>query len=153
MHQRMCRQHGDLSANVLNGDPAADWDAKGVTWQAFEYAKPALARGLSSRCVQQQQNMLSIGGWCPLKPLLCSVIMGESGPLHMVKDALGLDAKLVPLWRAMARYADAQIGAGEEAGRGEGLRSVAVRAQGGELSTAEADRILEMHFAAHFGSQ
>ena len=49
MHQRMCRQHGDLSANVRDNDPAADWDAKGVTWQAFEYAKPALAGGLSSR--------------------------------------------------------------------------------------------------------
>ena len=53
MHQRMCRQHGDLSANVLDDDPATDWDARGVTWQAFEYAKPALAGGLSSRCVQQ----------------------------------------------------------------------------------------------------
>ena len=154
MHQRMCRQHGDLSANVLNDDPAADWDAKGVTWQAFEYAKPALAGGLSSRCVQPQLRSIGASspaaGCCPLKPVLCgSVIMGESGPLHMVKDALGLDAKLVPLWRAMARYADAQIGADEEVGRREGLRGAAVGAQGGELSTAEADRIL----AAHFGSQ
>lgn len=87
MHQRMARQHGDLSADVP--DPAKDWEEKGVTFQAFEYAKPALVGGLSSR-----------------------VIMGESGPIHLVKDALGLDAKLVPLWREMARHADAQIGAG-----------------------------------------
>ena len=60
MHQRMAREFGgayihycagslllispspspDLSADVP--DPSADWDAKGVTWQAFEYAKPAL---------------------------------------------------------------------------------------------------------------
>jgi hypothetical protein len=75
---------GDLSADVEN--PAEDWDAKGITYQAFEYAKPALAGGLSSR-----------------------LIMGESGPLHLVQDALSLDAKLVPLWRAMAQYADEQV--------------------------------------------
>lgn len=58
MHQRMCREHGDLSANVLNDEPLADWDAKGVTWQAFEYAKPALAGGLSSRYVHQREVMI-----------------------------------------------------------------------------------------------
>ena len=85
-HQRMARQHGDLSADV--DDPLADWEAKGVTYQAFEYSKPALAGGLSSR-----------------------VIMGESGPIHLVKDALSLDASLVPLWKEMAAYADSQMGA------------------------------------------
>ena len=32
--------------------------------------------------------------------------------MHLVKDSLTLDAKLVPLWRAMAEYADAHSGAG-----------------------------------------
>ena len=64
--------------------------------------------------------------------------MGESGPLHLVKDALGLDAKLVPLWREMARYADAQIGVG-------GGQSEAGPTRG-ELSMTEADRILSAHF-------
>ena len=45
-HQRMARQHGDLSADV--DDPVADWEAEGVTYQAFEYSKPALAGGLSA---------------------------------------------------------------------------------------------------------
>ena len=58
MHARMARQHGDLSADVP--DPVADWEAKGVTYQSFEYYKPALEGGLSSR-----------------------VIMGESGPSKM----------------------------------------------------------------------
>ncbi len=31
-------------------------------------------------------------------------IVGEAGPMHLVTDALGLDAKLVPLYRAMAAY-------------------------------------------------
>jgi|GEM_PF-6750485 len=81
-HVRMARQYGDLSAAVT--DPAADWDAKGVTWQAFQFMKPALANGLSSR-----------------------TIAGETGPMHLVKDTLTQDAALVPLYRAMARYADA----------------------------------------------
>ena len=59
MHARMARQHGDLSADVP--DPVADWEAKGVTYQSFEYYKPALENGLSSR-----------------------TIMGESGPSKMV---------------------------------------------------------------------
>jgi len=115
----MARQHGDLSTDVP--DPAKDWEEKGVTFQAFEYAKPALVGGLSSR-----------------------VIMGESGPIHLVKDALGLDAKLVPLWREMARYADAQIGVATAGGVSAG--GAAGRE---ELSEAEAERIL----ASHFGSR
>ena len=35
MHQRMARQHGDLSADVR--DPVKDWNDKGVTYQAFQY--------------------------------------------------------------------------------------------------------------------
>jgi hypothetical protein len=34
-------------------------------------------------------------------------ICGETGPLHLVSDTLTQDAALVPLYRAMARYADA----------------------------------------------
>ena len=81
-HVRMARKLGDLSAGVE--DPKADWQQKGVTWQMFEMMKPALAHGLSSR-----------------------TIAGETGPMHLVKDTLTQDASLVPLYRAMARYADA----------------------------------------------
>lgn len=81
-HVRMARVYGDLSAAV--DDPKTDWANKGVTWQAFQFMKPALDGGISSRC-----------------------IVGETGPMHLVKDTLTLDASLVPLYRAMARYADA----------------------------------------------
>jgi len=81
-HVRIARQYGDLSALVP--DPKADWEAKGMTWGLFQLMKPALAKGLSSR-----------------------TISGETGPVMNVKDALTQDAKLVPLWRAMARFADA----------------------------------------------
>jgi len=81
-HVRMCRMHGDLSVVVT--DPAADWAAEGVTWQMFQLTARALAGGLSSRAIS-----------------------GETGPLHLVKDSLTQDASLVPLYRAMARYADA----------------------------------------------
>lgn len=81
-HVRMARHYGDLSADVP--DPKADWQAKGVTWQMFQLMKAGLEGGISSRA-----------------------ICGETGPMHLVKDTLSLDAKLVPLYRAMARYADA----------------------------------------------
>lgn len=81
-HVRMARKYGDLSADVP--DPRDDWNNQGVTWQMFQFMKAGLAGGLSSR-----------------------VIAGETGPMHLVKDTLTLDAKLVPLYRAMARYADA----------------------------------------------
>jgi sugar phosphate isomerase/epimerase len=81
-HQRMCRGYGDLSANVDN--TYDDWKGYGVTWKAFDFSKPGLKGGLSSR-----------------------VICGESGPMHGVNDPLTLDAKLVPLYRMMARWADA----------------------------------------------
>lgn len=74
------------------------------------------------------------------------MIMGETGPMHLVKDALGLDAKLVPLWRAMARYADAEIGV--DIGRNSGPSTTGVPRQGVELSLAEADKILARHFAS-----
>lgn len=81
-HMRMARRWGDLSAAV--DDPKADWQQGGVTWQIFDLMKPALATGLSSRA-----------------------IVGETGPMHLVTDTLTQDAALVPLYRAMARYADA----------------------------------------------
>jgi len=81
-HQRMCRTYGDLSANVE--DPQQDWENYGMTWSAFNFTKPGLKGGLSSR-----------------------VICGESGPMHAVSDPLSNDARLVPLYRMMARYADA----------------------------------------------
>ena len=84
LHVRMARKHGDLSANVKK--PKKDWKKRGLTWQAFEFTKPGLSGGLSSR-----------------------VICGESGPMHDVADPLSLDAKLVPLYRLMAAYADASV--------------------------------------------
>ena len=89
MHQRLARQHGDLSADVP--DPATDWeDPNGATRLAWDMAKRALRGGLSSRC-----------------------IMGETGPIHLVGGdrTLDLDASLVPLFRMMAEYADEQVGA------------------------------------------
>eukprot|EP00930_Biecheleria_cincta_P017231 TRINITY_DN13760_c0_g2_i1.p1 TRINITY_DN13760_c0_g2~~TRINITY_DN13760_c0_g2_i1.p1 ORF type:complete len:415 (-),score=57.60 TRINITY_DN13760_c0_g2_i1:187-1350(-) len=90
-HIRMCRKHGDLSADVgvhmdrigSVGVPAADWDDKGVTWQAVEAMRPALQCGLTS----------------------CAIV-GEAGPAFTVPDALLLDTKLVPLYRYMASIAD-----------------------------------------------
>lgn len=81
-HVRMARQYGDLSAPVP--DPKADWEAKGITWGMFQFMKAGLKGGLSSR-----------------------VLSGETGPFQTVKDSLTQDAALVPLYRAMARYADA----------------------------------------------
>jgi sugar phosphate isomerase/epimerase len=81
-HQRMCRNYGDLSVNVP--DPHGDWSARGVTWTAFQWSRPGLEGGLSSR-----------------------VICGESGPMHQVSDPLTVDASLVPLYRMMAAFADA----------------------------------------------
>jgi len=81
-HVRMARQYGDLSAVVE--DPAADWAGRGMSWQLFQFMKGALAGGLSSR-----------------------TLTGETGPMHLVTDTLTQDARLVPLYRAMARYADA----------------------------------------------
>ena len=94
-HQRMCRTYGDLSADVP--DPAQDWDDEGLTRQAMKSMGDALKGGLSSRCV-----------------------VGESGPLHLVGDALGLDATLVPLYRAIARRADAEAAGESVPPAGEG---------------------------------
>eukprot|EP00747_Dinoflagellata_sp_TGD_P125174 gnl/TRDRNA2_/TRDRNA2_174119_c0_seq3.p1 gnl/TRDRNA2_/TRDRNA2_174119_c0~~gnl/TRDRNA2_/TRDRNA2_174119_c0_seq3.p1 ORF type:complete len:394 (+),score=50.88 gnl/TRDRNA2_/TRDRNA2_174119_c0_seq3:51-1232(+) len=90
-HIRLCRVHGDLSAEPgvhvgsvhSVGEPGPDWDAQGVTWQAAQAMRPALERGLSS-----------------------SAICGEAGPAFLVPDALLLDTKLVPLYRHMAAIAD-----------------------------------------------
>ena len=121
MHARMARQHGDLSADVP--DPVADWEAKGVTYQSFEYYKPALEGGLSSR-----------------------VIVGESGPMHLVTDSLTLDAKLVPLWRAMAEYADAHSGAGAGPSYSRGPSAAGGTPGSATITEAEANNILESHW-------
>jgi len=81
-HVRMARMYGDLSAVVE--DPRENWLNHGETWQLFQLMKPALQGGLSSR-----------------------TISGETGPAFLVRDTLSQDASLVPLYRAMARYADA----------------------------------------------
>jgi hypothetical protein len=81
-HVRLARLYGDLSAAV--SDPKADWETKGLTWQLFQFMKAGLQGGLSSR-----------------------TISGETGPMHLVTETLTQDAALVPLYRAMARYADA----------------------------------------------
>jgi hypothetical protein len=67
--------------------------------------------------------------------------------MHLVKDALGLDAKLVPLWSAMARYADEQIGVVSAGPEGEAQGNKPTSKDGNELSAAEADRILTAHFS------
>ena len=84
MHQRMARFHGDFSSEVVN--PAEDWENKGCTYTAFKLSSNALKGGLSSR-----------------------TISGETGPIHLVTDTLTHDAKLVPLFRMMALYADGEI--------------------------------------------
>ena len=68
-------------------DVAADWASGGLTKQAYDFAQPAIKGGLSSR-------------W----------VLGETGPMHGVKDALTLDRKLIPLWRKIAAAADEQVG-------------------------------------------
>jgi len=55
-----------------------------VTWQIFQLMKGGLADGLSSRTVS-----------------------GETGPAFLVTDTLSQEARLVPLYRAMCRFADA----------------------------------------------
>ena len=89
-HVRVCRIHGDLAADVP--DPSADWVSRnavgefdGLTWKLFKMMMLGLAGGLSSR-----------------------TIVGESGSSHLVDSGLDLDAKLVPLLRAMACYADSE---------------------------------------------
>merc|ERR1712062_286525 len=84
-HVRMARVYGDLSVNVE--DPVTDWnDPEGVTQTYWKFTKKGFENGLSSR-----------------------VIVGESGPMHLVDDPLGQDQRMVPLLRAMARYCDEQI--------------------------------------------
>lgn len=83
-HTRLSRKTGDLSA--LQPDPARDWANKGDTWRLFQFMKPMLRQGLTSR-----------------------VISGETGPMFPVIDSLTQEAQLLPLWRAMARYADAAV--------------------------------------------
>ena len=88
-HQRMAREHGDLSADVA--DPEKDWAAKGLTWQAFEAMKPAFEGGLSSRCVVGESGPMHLCAHAPLSP--CSFVLSHGCVgVGRVKDALALDA-------------------------------------------------------------
>lgn len=117
-HQRMAREHGDLSADV--SDPEQDWTDKGLTYQAFESMRSSFKNGLSSRC-----------------------IVGESGPMHLVKDAIKLDASLVPLYRLMALACDAEVGLPLAAAQRNGSK---------DASVVEAERVLQAHFgSSHSG--
>ena len=81
IHARMARVYGDLS--VGPEDPERDWLDRGVTWSFFNYARPAMRGGLTSR-----------------------VIVEETGPAFEVADAIGAGARLVPLMRALAAWCD-----------------------------------------------
>lgn len=118
-HQRMARQLGDLSAEVP--DPAEDWERKGLTYQAFESMRPAFKGGLSSR-----------------------TIVGESGPIHLVKSALETDARLVPLYRYMCQHCDGE--AGLAATQSVGPPRTTDRGADA-MSKEEADRVLSAHFS------
>ena len=100
----MARQLGDLSAEV--DDPASDWEKKGLTWQAFQSMERAFRGGLSSR-----------------------TIVGESGPIHLVRSALETDASLVPLYRFMCAHADREAGVASSGGRGAPNRPGAAAAR------------------------
>ena len=86
-------------------------------------------------------------------------IVGETGPMHQVKDALALDAKLVPLWRLMARECDREAQAlavstssppqsgtpvTPRGGGWEEKRSLSLSAT---EAVAEAEQLLRRHFA------
>jgi hypothetical protein len=53
----------------------------------------------------------------------------------------------VPLWRAMAAYADAHVGRHDRVGAGE-VAGAARAPGGGAMSEAEAADILSQHFAS-----
>jgi hypothetical protein len=136
MHQRMARKHGDLSANV--SDPAADWQARGLTWQAFQYSRTTWERGggLSSR-------------------VICGETLGMCDPVLAGKHgvALSLDAKLVPLWRKMCLAADAQIIGNREEDRTAGRSPPAPAGQTREPSHPTRFNPFRVHTAATDGPQ
>ena len=76
------------SETLSRSGAAADFHAPGGLTvgdeEAFRAAAAGLRGGLSSR-----------------------VVVGEAGPIHLVRDPLAQDARMVPLFRAMAAYADA----------------------------------------------
>ena len=103
LHQRMAREHGDMSADIppAKGTWEKDWEdesgAARLAWRMTEMVlrlnkgKVAGGGGLSSRC-----------------------IMGETGEWLLVAGVrtLDLDASLVPLYRKMAAAADRAAGVG-----------------------------------------
>ena len=58
--------------------------------------------------------------------------------MHLVKDALSLDAKLVPLWRAMADFAD------NHSGQHSPSASSSQPMQ--PMDEEQANRLLQRHF-------
>ena len=65
--------------------------------------------------------------------------------MHLVSDAIALDAKLVPLYRLMAAACDAAVGIGGAAAPLPGVVSGgAVGRSGGDI--ADAERVLAQHF-------
>jgi hypothetical protein len=69
--------------------------------------------------------------------------------MHLVKDAIALDASLVPLYRLMALTCDAEVGLGA-APSGIGPSGGVV---GGDAAIAEADRVLNAHFGKSGSSE
>jgi len=82
-HQRMARVHGDLSSEVENLKKDWELDEGSVTQESFNLVKKALSNGLTSRAV-----------------------VGEAGPIHLVKNSLATNDRLVPLFKFMACWAD-----------------------------------------------
>merc|ERR1712176_1671710 len=78
-HQRMARVHGDLSSEVENLKKDWELDEGSVTQESFNLVKKALSNGLTSRAV-----------------------VGEAGPIHLVKNSLATNDRLVPLFKFMA---------------------------------------------------
>ena len=67
--------------------------------------------------------------------------------MHLVTDPMTQDAKLVPLWRAMAEYADAHSGAGAGPSYSRGPSAAGGPPPGSATFTeAEANNILESHW-------
>ena len=72
-------------------------------------------------------------------------VVGESGPIHLVKSSLETDARLVPLYRYMCEHCDreASLAGGGGSGGGEAGHN-----HNHDVSEAEeAEKVLRAHFA------
>eukprot|EP01052_Picozoa_sp_SAG31_P011585 SAG31_NODE_658_length_13104_cov_4.409919_16_plen_85_part_00 len=68
-------------------------------------------------------------------------IVGESGPIHLVKSSLETDAKLMPLYRYMCAHCDREIGVGIHSSNHNNSTTAA-------MTDIEAEQVLRTHFAA-----